>query len=59
MSTKESANGWPACMVQAHIEDTTAACARRRYRKAERRAWLTLALFVAGVAACVAWSALR
>ena len=58
MSLKESANGWPTCMVMSHIDDTTRAVTRRR-RKSERRAWLSLALILAGLAVAIAWGAMQ
>jgi len=59
VSTKESANGWPTCMVLSHIDDTTRAVTRRRRRHAERRAWASLALILAGLAAAIAWGAMQ
>lgn len=54
MSTKPSANGWPVCMVQAHIDMTTAAVTRRSRRKSERRAWAAFGLILASLAAIAA-----
>ena len=59
MSTKESANGWPTCMVLSHIDDTTRAVTRRSRRKSERRAWASLALILAGLAVAIAWGAMQ
>lgn len=61
MSTKPSANGWPACMVQAHIDITTAAVPiSRRRRNIERRAWISQALILlAVIAAAIAWGVMR
>lgn len=60
MSIKESANGWPACMVQAHIDITTAAVpSKRSRRRSERRAWLSLAVIIVVLGALVAWGAMR
>lgn len=59
MIPRETANGWPSAMVLSHIDDTTRAVTRRSRRKSERRAWLSLVLIVATLAACIAWEALR
>jgi len=58
MIPRETANGWPSAMVLSHIDDTTRAVTRRRRRNAERRAWLSLAMILAGIAA-IAWGALQ
>ncbi|MCR6496190.1 hypothetical protein LJB71_08170 [Thermomonas sp. S9] len=56
MSTKPSANGWPVCMVQAHIDITTAAVpSSRSRRKSERRAWISLLTIIASLLVCGAW----
>lgn len=62
MIPRETANGWPSAMILSHIDDTTRAVtrrSRRSRRKSERRAWLSLVLIVATLAACIAWEALR
>jgi len=46
-------------MVLSHIDDTTRAVTRRRRRHAERRAWASLALILAGLAAAIAWGAMQ
>lgn len=47
-------------MVASHIAHVTAAaCPSRRRRKSERRAWLALALILAGLAAAIAWGVMR
>lgn len=47
-------------MVASHIAATTAtACHSRRRRKSERRAWVSLALILAVIAAAIAWGVMR
>lgn len=59
MSMKPSANGWPACMVQAHIEQVSSAVppsrSRRIRRQSERRAWISLLTIIASLLVCGAW----
>lgn len=61
MSMKPSANGWPVCMVQAHIDQVSSAVppsrGRRSRRKSERRAWMSLFTIVASLVAIAAWVA--